>query len=187
LHASSSTTIYVLLWTSKEYYNQEATEWLKCHSGRAATHHQVAGFFAKAHGKAATSQSALRGFARTATLPCNADIFSGFLLSPSERTTRPTNSETNQRSPPEFVPSTSSQTSRHSPAESVHSASEVTKHAVKPINGSCSGVKKRIHEGCKISTSSPCVSELKRKAAEKGRVREWGPEKRAKIQLAMLQ
>jgi hypothetical protein len=74
-------------WLSKVYYYQEATKLLKCHPGRTITHYHVTGLFAEAYGNAATSHSALRAFAQTGIFPGNPDIFSDFVISPSDTLT----------------------------------------------------------------------------------------------------
>jgi hypothetical protein len=59
--------------------------------------YHIYSLFTDVYGKAAKNPNALSGFYNVSTLPHNENIFSDFLFSPSELTSKPTSSETKQK------------------------------------------------------------------------------------------
>jgi len=72
------------------YYEQEVRVWLRNHPGKVITIYQVASLFGAAYQKAATSSTAINGFAKTGICPFNPNIFPDYLFAPAETTDRQT-------------------------------------------------------------------------------------------------
>ncbi|GBM09331.1 hypothetical protein AVEN_135059-1 [Araneus ventricosus] len=71
------------------FYEQETRKWLINHPGRCVTIYQVGKLFKAAFSRAATVQTAVKGFGKTGIYPFNRDVFPEYLLAPSETTEKP--------------------------------------------------------------------------------------------------
>jgi len=71
------------------YYEQEVRVWLRNHPGKVVTIYQVAALFGAAYQKAATSSTALSGFAKTGICPFNPHTFQDYMFAASETTDKP--------------------------------------------------------------------------------------------------
>lgn len=71
------------------YYEQEVRRWLVIHPGRVVTIVQVGKLFNAAFQRAASVQTAVKGFEKTGIYPFNRNIFLDHLFAPAETTERP--------------------------------------------------------------------------------------------------
>lgn len=71
------------------YYEQEVRKWLINHPGRVVTIAQVAKLYSSAFQRAASVQTAVKGFEKSGICPFNRDVFPDSAFAPSETTERP--------------------------------------------------------------------------------------------------
>ncbi|KAI4471889.1 hypothetical protein MML48_1g14216 [Holotrichia oblita] len=71
------------------YYEQEVRKWLISHPGRVVTIGQVGKLYNAAFQRAASVQTAVKGFEKTGICPFNRHVFPDYLFAPSETTERP--------------------------------------------------------------------------------------------------
>ncbi|GBM78851.1 hypothetical protein AVEN_157810-1 [Araneus ventricosus] len=78
------------------FYEQETGKWLINHSGRCVTIYQVGKLFKAVFSRAATAQTAVKGFEKTGIYPFNRDVFPEYLFAPSQTTEKTLYSKTGQ-------------------------------------------------------------------------------------------
>jgi len=59
----------------KTFYCQEIEKWLRSHPGRVVTVYQIGELFGNAYKRAATGETAAKGFRATGLFPCDKNIF----------------------------------------------------------------------------------------------------------------
>lgn len=79
------------------FYEQEVRKWLINHPGRCVTIFQVSKLFRDAFSRAATVQTALKGFEKTGIHPFNSHVFPDHLFAPSETTEKPLDNDPQQQ------------------------------------------------------------------------------------------
>ena len=73
----------------KTYYDQQISQWLRAHPGRAVTMFQISQLFGLAYGKAASVSCAVNGFRKSGIFPLNPLVFNDADFEPAEVTDRP--------------------------------------------------------------------------------------------------
>jgi hypothetical protein len=80
------------------YYSSEVQRWLQQHPGKPITISQIGKFFGNAFMKAASIQTAVNGFKKTAVHPINPEFFEDWMSEPAEMTNRSFEDHTNTQS-----------------------------------------------------------------------------------------
>ncbi|GBM76068.1 hypothetical protein AVEN_167488-1 [Araneus ventricosus] len=152
------------------FYEQETRKWLINHPGRCVTIYQVGKLFKAAFSRAATVQTAVKGFEKTGIYPFNRDVFPEYLFAPSETTERPLDntSELKQGScngDVEHQPSTSSsETMPTIEPQPFSSTFNISPAVVMPFPRETERIIKRVNDKRRgktaILTSSPYKAEL---------------------------